>query len=155
MSYDLNYRALLWKNRGGLEKAQEIMNELCKYVDVLVGNEEELQKALGIEGADVSRTCTVGVMNNNVFPRVGSSHADALRASLCRCQVETHSKLDPGAFFGMIDLVTERFPQVKVVCCTLREVVHTNKHNWSSVAWINGALLRTKTSCTLGSTCSD
>lgn len=60
MSYDLNYRALLWKNRGGLAKAQEVMNELCKYVDVLVGNEEELQKALGIEGADVSFKRTNG-----------------------------------------------------------------------------------------------
>ncbi len=54
-------------------------------------------------------------------------------------QVEKHSELDPAAFVGMIAKVNERFPKIKVICCTLREVVHTNKHNWSAVASVNGA----------------
>jgi 2-dehydro-3-deoxygluconokinase len=51
--------------------------------------------------------------------------------------VEAKSKLDPSAFFGMIDKVTEH-PNVKVVATTLREVHSTNRHSWSAVAWIDG-----------------
>jgi 2-dehydro-3-deoxygluconokinase len=49
VSCDLNYRSKLWKYG---KKAPEVMNELVKYVDVAVGNEEDCQKSLGIE-ADV------------------------------------------------------------------------------------------------------
>ena len=42
------------------------------------------------------------------------------------------------AFFGMIDNVKEKFPNVKVIATTLREVHSTNRHTWSAVAWING-----------------
>ena len=42
------------------------------------------------------------------------------------------------AFFGMIDRVREKHPQVKMVATTLREVHSTNRHSWSAVAWING-----------------
>jgi 2-dehydro-3-deoxygluconokinase len=38
----------------------------------------------------------------------------------------------------MIDRVVEKFPNVKVVATTLREVHTTNRHSWSAVAWING-----------------
>ena len=48
------------------------------------------------------------------------------------------SKLDPGAFFGMIDAVVKRHPRVKVVATTLREVHSTSRHSWSAVAWIDG-----------------
>ena len=47
-------------------------------------------------------------------------------------------KYFPGAFFGMIDRVVERYPQVKVVATTLREVLSTNHHRWGAVAWIDG-----------------
>ena len=75
-----------------------------KNVDVLVGNEEDLQKGLGIPGPEVA----------------------------------TKSKLDPSTFFGMIDQVIEKHPQVKIVATTLREVHSTNRHSWSAVAWIDG-----------------
>jgi len=55
VSFDLNYRAKLWSTMGGLEKAQEVLNEICKYVDVLVGNEEDLQMGLGLKGPDVEK----------------------------------------------------------------------------------------------------
>src|SRR5262249_23568932 len=48
------------------------------------------------------------------------------------------SKLDPSAFFGMIDKVVEQHPGVKIVATTLREVHSTSKHSWGAVAWING-----------------
>jgi 2-dehydro-3-deoxygluconokinase len=52
--------------------------------------------------------------------------------------VESKSKLDPTAFFGMIDKVVKKHPQVKVVATTLREVHSTNHHTWGAVAWVDG-----------------
>jgi len=53
-------------------------------------------------------------------------------------KVEAKSKLDPSTFFGMIGEVVKKFPQVKVVATTLREVHSTNRHSWGAVAWIDG-----------------
>lgn len=103
-SFDLNYRAKLWNIWGGDQKAVEVLDRIVRHVDVLVGNEEDLQKGLGIEGQDV----------------------------------ESKGKLDPSAFFGMMDQVTKKHPQVKAVATTLREVHSTNRHSWSAVAWVNG-----------------
>ncbi|MDQ7817412.1 MAG: PfkB family carbohydrate kinase [Melioribacteraceae bacterium] len=103
-SFDLNFRAKLWNIWGGEQKAVEVIDQIVKYCDVLVGNEEDLQKGLGIPGPEVA----------------------------------AKSKLDPSTFFGMIDNVVKKYPQVKVVATTLREVHSTNRHSWSAVAWING-----------------
>ncbi|MGP8246355.1 MAG: PfkB family carbohydrate kinase [Bryobacteraceae bacterium] len=104
VSFDLNYRAKLWSISGGEQRAVAVLDRIVRNVDVLVGNEEDLQKGLGIPGQDV--------------------HAK--------------SKLDPSAFFGMMDQVTKKHPQVKIVATTLREVHSTNRHSWGAVAWING-----------------
>ena len=103
-SFDLNYRAKLWNISGGEERAVAVLDRIVKNVDVLVGNEEDLQKGLGIPGPEVA----------------------------------AKSKLDPSAFFGMIDKVVKKHPQVKIVATTLREVHSTNRHSWGAVAWING-----------------
>ncbi len=47
VSYDLNYRPSLWKSIGGKEKAQEVNKEIAKYVDVMIGNEEDFTACLG------------------------------------------------------------------------------------------------------------
>jgi 2-dehydro-3-deoxygluconokinase len=52
-SFDLNYRAKLWSISGGEQRAVEVLDRIVKNVDVLVGNEEDLQKGLGIPGVDV------------------------------------------------------------------------------------------------------
>ena len=103
-SFDLNYRAKLWNISGGEERAVAVLDRIVKNVDVLVGNEEDLQKGLGIPGPEVA----------------------------------AKSKLDPSAFFGMIDTVVKKHPHVKIVATTLREVHSTNRHSWGAVAWING-----------------
>jgi 2-dehydro-3-deoxygluconokinase len=105
-SLDLNYREKLWKILGGGTKAVEMLGRIVEHVDVLVGNEEDLQKGLGLEGP----------------------------------QVEAKSKLDTSVFAGMMDSVVKRFPHVKIVATTLREVHSTSRHTWSAVAWINGKL---------------
>lgn len=104
VSFDLNYRQKLWNISGGAERAPEVIGRIVKNVDVLVGNEEDLQKGLGIPGPEVA----------------------------------SKSKLDSSAFFGMIDQVVAKHPQVKIVATTLREVHSTNRHSWSAVAWIDG-----------------
>jgi 2-dehydro-3-deoxygluconokinase len=103
-SFDLNYRQKLWDISGGAEKAVETIASIVENVDVLVGNEEDLQKGLGVPGPEVA----------------------------------AKSKLDPSVFFAMIDQVTKKYPKVKVVATTLREVHNTNHHSWSAVAWIDG-----------------
>jgi 2-dehydro-3-deoxygluconokinase len=104
ISFDLNYREKLWSLWGGEKQAASVIARIMENVDVVVGNEEDLQKGLGIPGPEVA----------------------------------AKSKLDPSAFFGMIDKVVKKHPQVKIVATTLREVHSTNRHSWSAVAWING-----------------
>ncbi|OGV71665.1 MAG: ribokinase [Lentisphaerae bacterium RIFOXYA12_FULL_60_10] len=53
VSFDLNFRAKLWKRQGGTERAQKVLRNIVQYVDVLVGNEEDLQMGLGLRGPDV------------------------------------------------------------------------------------------------------
>jgi 2-dehydro-3-deoxygluconokinase len=104
VSFDLNYREKLWAASGGAKRAPSVLDRIVKFVDVLVGNEEDLQKALGIPGPDVG----------------------------------AKAALDSSVFVGMIDKVVEKYPQIKVVATTLREVHSTNRHSWGAVAWING-----------------
>ncbi len=53
-SFDLNYRAKLWAPIGGLERAQKVLRRIVGQVDALIGNEEDLQKGLGIKGPEVA-----------------------------------------------------------------------------------------------------
>ncbi|MDR0987230.1 MAG: sugar kinase [Ruminococcus sp.] len=49
VSFDLNYRPSLWKERGGLEACREVCREIARYVDVMIGNEEDFTACLGYE----------------------------------------------------------------------------------------------------------
>ena len=104
-SFDLNFREKLWNVWGAQGKAVEVIGKIAAHADVLIGNEEDLQKGLGISGQDVDRK----------------------------------SKLDPAAFFAMMATVVGKYPNVKAVATTLREVESTNRHQWAAVAWVNGA----------------
>ena len=53
-SFDLNYRAKLWASIGGLKKAQQVLRKITSHVQVLIGNEEDLQTGLGITGPEVT-----------------------------------------------------------------------------------------------------
>jgi 2-dehydro-3-deoxygluconokinase len=104
VSFDLNFREKLWRVAGGAGREREVIRRIVANVDVLVGNEEDLQKGLGVPGPEVAAA----------------------------------SKLDPTAFFGMMDRVIEQHPQIKIVATTLREVHSTNRHSWGAVAWVEG-----------------
>ena len=49
VSYDLNYRPSLWNDIGGKAKAREVNKEIGKYIDVMIGNEEDFTACLGLE----------------------------------------------------------------------------------------------------------
>jgi len=53
-SFDLNYRAKLWASAGGPERSRKVVRRIVSNVDVLIGNEEDLQNGLGIAGPDVA-----------------------------------------------------------------------------------------------------
>ena len=56
ISYDLNYRPSMWSAIGGQAKAREVNREVAKYVDVMIGNEEDFTACLGfeVEGNDAN-----------------------------------------------------------------------------------------------------
>ncbi len=49
VSFDLNFRASLWKSQGGTAKAVEVNRRIAPLVDVMIGNEEDFTAALGFE----------------------------------------------------------------------------------------------------------
>ncbi len=104
VSFDLNYRPKLWRARGGRELARIDLGRIVENVDVLVGNEEDLQEGLGLPGPDIVRA----------------------------------DRLDPEAFLRMSDLVVARFPRIRSVATTLRDVRSSNRHRWGAVAWLDG-----------------
>lgn len=58
VSYDLNYRASLWKSIGGEEKAKDVNRTIAPYIDVMIGNEEDFTAALGFEVEGLSQDCS-------------------------------------------------------------------------------------------------
>jgi 2-dehydro-3-deoxygluconokinase len=58
VSYDLNFRASLWKARGGSGRAVTVNRALAPYVDVMIGNEEDFTAALGFEVPDLDHEIT-------------------------------------------------------------------------------------------------
>jgi 2-dehydro-3-deoxygluconokinase len=58
-SFDLNYRAKLWAAAGGLKRGQQVLRRIVSKVDALIGNEEDLQKGLGIAGPEVTTKSTL------------------------------------------------------------------------------------------------
>jgi 2-dehydro-3-deoxygluconokinase len=58
VSYDLNYRPSLWKSIGGPERARQVNQEIARYVDVMIGNEEDFTAALGFQVEGVNEHLT-------------------------------------------------------------------------------------------------
>jgi 2-dehydro-3-deoxygluconokinase len=65
-SFDLNYRAKLWKSVGGEARAVQTLRRIVEHVDCLIGNEEDLQKGLGVKGPEVSKK-TESKLDSEVF----------------------------------------------------------------------------------------
>ncbi|OYU84517.1 MAG: 2-dehydro-3-deoxygluconokinase [Flavobacterium sp. BFFFF2] len=90
-SIDLNYRKKLWSK----EKAQKVMTELCQYVDVCIGNEEDAETTLGFkaDGTDVTKGELHLEGYRNVFEQMKEKFGFKVIASSLR---ESHSASDNG-----------------------------------------------------------
>lgn len=90
-SIDLNYRKKLWSK----EKAREVMTNLCQYVDVCIGNEEDAETTLGFKSAGTD--ITKGELNldgyKDVFQQMKEKFGFKYIASTLR---ESHSASDNG-----------------------------------------------------------
>lgn len=95
-SYDLNYRGKLWS----AEEAQEVSAQIVPYVEVLIGNEEDFEKCLGIKAAGTT---------------------------------QAYSELDPESYKDVAREATERFPNVKMVGTTLRQVKSGLLNDWRTL----------------------
>ena len=98
ISFDPNYRASFWKGRE--KELHEIFHEIAGISDILIGNEEDYQLALGIKG-----------------PEAGGKDITA--------------KID--GFKEMVRRVKAAYPNAQVFANTLREVEHTNSHDWGAI----------------------
>ena len=107
VSYDLNFRSKLWSS----EKAQKITKPLIKYVDCLIGNEEDFQKVLGFEVKGVD---------------------------------ENLKNLPVESYKAMVKQVVEKYPNLKVVATTLREVNSAFFNNWSAIIYYEGEFYQSR-----------
>ena len=107
ISFDLNFRERLWTAAGGETRAREVLGRIVDNVDVLVGNEEDIQRGLGIPGPSVAGG----------------------------------SPLEPDRFAEMIERLVQRFPRIRVVATSLREVESANRHRWGAMVWVDGRVL--------------
>ena len=98
ISFDLNYRASFWAGRE--QELHDIFGEICSVADILIGNEEDFQLCLGIEG-----------------PEAGGKGIS--------------SKIT--GFQEMIRRVRAQYPGAQVYATTLRQVNHTNSHDWGAI----------------------
>lgn len=85
ISCDLNYRKNLWSE----DKAKQVMSRLLPYVDVLVGNEEDAEKTLGISPKNTDVTTgslaydSYGDLAQQIYDKFGVKHiAFTLRTSI-------------------------------------------------------------------------
>ena len=99
-SFDLNFRSTLWESN----KAQKVMKSVIPYVDVLIGNEEDFEKMLGIK-ANVAKG---------------------------------YSKIDPESYRSVADKAVELYPNIEVVCTTLRDAKTGLLNDWQTVMLYKG-----------------
>ncbi len=99
VSYDLNYRDSLWKNKGGREAANAVNRELLPLADVVFG-------AMDFDA------------------RLSQFNAEKFRQAA--------------------EKMTGEFPDLKIVCSTLREVHSASRHDLSAVCFANGEVFKAK-----------
>jgi len=95
-------------------------------------------KLWNIWGGHERALSVVGRIVENADVLVGNEEDLQMGLGIPGPEVAARSKLDPSAFLGMIDRVLNKYPRVKVVATTLRDVHSTNRHSWGAVAWVDG-----------------
>ncbi len=93
---DLNYRKYLWSP----EQAKKVMTKLCSYVDVLVGNEEDADKVLGIKSANTD--VTQGVLNKDGYIDVAKQIIDTYGCKTVATTLRTSISATVNNWAGML-----------------------------------------------------
>ncbi|NBC83807.1 MAG: sugar kinase [Bacteroidetes bacterium] len=94
ISFDLNYRATFWQGRE--KELREIFTEIASISDILVGNEEDFQLCLGIEGPEAGGKAIQDKIDNfkEMIGRVKKSFSNAsVYATTLRQVVSTNEHL--------------------------------------------------------------
>ncbi len=99
VSYDLNYRPSLWRNNGGLERAQQVNRQIVRHVDVLLGNEEDFTTCLGFEvkGFHVAAAKIETIAFQQMIDQVIKSYANLKVAATSLRTVKSACRNDWGA----------------------------------------------------------
>ena len=112
VSYDLNYRASLWKSLGGKKRAQEVNRRIAPHVDVMLGNEEDFSAALGYEvpGMDEHLSAFAVEGFKQMIEKVVKDHPFKVVATTLR-NAETATRNDWGAICYMDGIFYEATPR--------------------------------------------
>jgi 2-dehydro-3-deoxygluconokinase len=98
VSFDLNFREKLWNIWGGQKKAVDVIARIVEHVDVLVGNEEDLQKGLGIAGPEVVVTSALDPKNFvRMIDRVVAKHPQVKMVATTLREVHSTTRHSWGA----------------------------------------------------------
>ena len=121
VSLDLNYRAKLWKYG---REAPEVMRGLAERADLLVGNEEDYQKALGLGGgaAGASGAAGAAAMETKAGPLGGAAGGGV-----------TAARLDRRLYDALTAEALAAFPKLARAAVTLRESLSADWNRWSAV----------------------
>jgi 2-dehydro-3-deoxygluconokinase len=114
VSFDCNYRPSLWEGIGGSAYARDVNTRLAEHVDVLIGNEQDLDASLGFDAGPLA-----GPLDGPLDGRAD----EPLR----------RSPVD--GFTAMVDTLTQKMPWLSVVATTLRTVHDAGDNDWQGVAW--------------------
>jgi 2-dehydro-3-deoxygluconokinase len=104
VSFDLNYRAKLWNY--GIE-ARAVMSEIARSADILIGNEEDYQKSLGIKGP---KEASSGELDIDEYQTMCESTLNAFpNASIAAVTLRESHSADSNDWSGMVVARGQRF----------------------------------------------
>ncbi|HTS50143.1 MAG TPA: sugar kinase [Bryobacteraceae bacterium] len=96
------------------------------------------EKLWNISGPGARAASVLQRIVENVDVLVGLDEHFEKSLGFSASQAAAASPADPGAFLNAIPRLVERYPRLKVIATTLREVHSANRHTWSAVAWVDG-----------------
>jgi 2-dehydro-3-deoxygluconokinase len=128
ISFDLNYRASLWKEHGGLSRCREVCREIAKYVDVMIGNEEDFTACLGYEIENdrfTDNNLTSSSLTDDNLTDDSLTNGSLAGGNFLSLNLESYAK--------MIDRAFSDYPNFKFIASTLRTVKTATINGWTAV----------------------
>src|SRR5258708_2126997 len=156
VSFDLNFREKLWKVSGGQDRALQVIGRIVENVDVLVGNEEDLQKGLGIAGPELAASSKLdpsaffGMIHRVIerHPQIKIVHTTLREVHSTNCHqwgavawVDGHTHVAPTCELGILDPVGGVHGFTAAVFYGL--LAGESKQKGPKLCWAHGALLTT------------